>query len=291
MRGNDRAATNRPRSALRAASVPGGCEIVTVGAKDYELSPSPTWWIAILYEDPSQSVVACLLPLAQVEGAMCSKYSLPFVLLLTPLLAVASPQPRHGRPTTGAGTDATAIAEFTRDVHAYANLHRIVAASMPSEKMYADSEQYQRHINRLAEALRTERAAARVGDVFRPPIASLFKRRLAHAIRRFALRGEMFEPRRAPQDEPRLEVNDAFPWIAQPGMPPAILAALTPLPPGLEYRFVYRDLVLVDVGANLVVDIVENALPLTATRQEVGEPRPAPIGPCDVHPDLPMCWS
>jgi len=142
-----------------------------------------------------------------------------------------------------------AIAEFTRDVHAYVNLHRMVAASMPSEKMYADLEQLQRHINRLAEALRTERAAARVGDVFRPAIASLFKRRLAHAIRRSALRGQTLEPQQAPQDEPRLEVNDAFPWMAQPGIPPDILATLTPLPPGLEYRFVYRDLVLVDVGS------------------------------------------
>jgi hypothetical protein len=221
---------------------------------------------------------------------MCSKHLLPCALLLTPLLAVASPQPRHGRPTTGAGTNATAIAEFTRDVHAYVNLHRMVAASMPSEKMYADLEQLQRHINRLAEALRTERAAARVGDVFRPAIASLFKRRLAHAIRRSALRGQTLEPQQAPQDEPRLEVNDAFPWMAQPGIPPDILATLTPLPPGLEYRFVYRDLVLVDVGANLVVDILENALPLTPTRQEAVEPA-ALSGACAVHPELPMCWS
>jgi hypothetical protein len=198
---------------------------------------------------------------------------------------------QHARPTTGAGTDATAIVEFTRDVYAYADLHRIVAASMPSEKMYADPEQLQRHINRLADALRTERATARVGDVFRPAIASLFKRRLAHAIRQSSLRGETLAPQQAPRDEPRLEVNDAFPWIAQPAIPPAILATLTPLPPGLEYRFAYRDLVLVDVGANLVVDLLENAWPATPTRPEVGEPRPAPTGACDVHPELPMCWS
>ena len=97
------------------------------------------------------------------------------------------------------------------------NLHRIVAASMPSEKMCADHEQLQRHINRLADALRAERAAARIGDVFKPAIASLFQRRLAHAIRRSALRGEALEPEQAPQGESRLEVNDAFPWIASQG--------------------------------------------------------------------------
>ena len=222
---------------------------------------------------------------------MCFKYSIPVALLLTPLLAVASPQSPHGRPTTGDGTDATAIAEFTRDVHAYANIHGIVAASMPSEKMYTDPEQLQRHIDRLADALRTERAAARIGDVFKPAIASLFKRRLAHEIRRSALRGGTLEPEQPALDESRLQVNDAFPWIAQPAVSPAILAALTPLPLGLEYRFIDRDLVLVDVGANLVVDILENALPLTPTRQEVAEPRLTPSGACDVHPSLPMCWS
>ena len=136
-----------------------------------------------------------------------------------------------------------------------------------------------------------ERAAARAGDVFTPAIASVFRRRLADAVRQSALRGEALEPQQAPRDEPRLEVNDAFPWIAGQGMPPAILATLTPLPAELEYRFVYRDLVLLDVGANLVVDILENALPLTPARHEAVEPCPAPSGACAVHPELPMCWS
>jgi len=222
---------------------------------------------------------------------MRCKHFFPIALLLTPLLAFASPAQWRGKPTTGAGTDATAIAEFTHAVYAYVNRHDIVAASMPPEKMYADPEQLQRHTKRLAEALRTERAAARVGDVFRPAIASLFKRRLAHAIRQSALRGETLEPQLAPEDEPRLEVNDAFPWIAGQRMPPSILATLTPLPSELEYRFVYGDLVLLDVGANLVIDILENALPPKPTSNEAIEPRRAPMGACDVHPDLPACWS
>ena len=222
---------------------------------------------------------------------MCCKHFLPIALLLTPLLAVASPQQRHGKPTTGAGTEATAIVEFARATYAYANLHRTVAASLLPEETCADPEETQRRVGRLAEALRSERAAARAGDVFTPAIASVFRRRLADAIRQSALRGEALEPQQAPRDEPRLEVNDAFPWSAGQGMPPAILATLTPLPSELEYRFVYRDLVLLDVGANLVVDILENALPLTPTRQEAVEPCPAPSGACAVHPDLPMCWS
>ena len=77
-----------------------------------------------------------------------------------------------------------------------------------------------------------------------------------------------------------MEVNDAMPWMEQEEMPPAILATLTPLPAELEYRIVYRDLVLLDVAANLVFDVLENALPLTPTGQEVVDPRPAHSGAC-----------
>jgi len=222
---------------------------------------------------------------------MCCKYFLPIFVLLAPLVAGALPEQRYGRPATGTATDGPTIVEFTRAVHAYANLHHTVAAGLPPEEMCADPEEIQRRVGRLAQALRTERAEARAGDVFKPAIASLVRRRLADAVRQPLHRGDGLTLHQAPQDIPRLEVNDAFPWTAGHHMPPAILASLTPLPPELEYRFVYRDLVLLDVDANLVVDILEDALPLTSIGHETVEPRPERLGPCDVHPDLPMCWS
>jgi hypothetical protein len=185
----------------------------------------------------------------------------------------------------------TAIVEFTRAVNAYANLHRTVAASLPPEEMCADPEELHRRVQQLAGALRAERAAARAGDVFTPAVTLLFKRRLTDAVRRSAHRGEVLVPQQAPEDERRLEVNDAFPWTVDSEISPAILASLVPLPAELEYRFVDRDLVLLDVGANLIVDILENALPVMPTGPEALEPRPAPPSPCLVHPDLPMCWS
>jgi hypothetical protein len=42
---------------------------------------------------------------------------------------------------------------------------------------------------------------------------------------------------------------------------PALLQVLPPLPRELEYRFVDRDLVLIDIHADLVVDILKEALP------------------------------
>jgi len=44
--------------------------------------------------------------------------------------------------------------------------------------------------------------------------------------------------------------------------PPALLQSLPPLPEGLEYRFYGRHLILRDVKANIVVDMLRNIVPV-----------------------------
>jgi hypothetical protein len=61
---------------------------------------------------------------------------------------------------------------------------------------------------------------------------------------------------------PPLTVNGAFPWLAGNAMWPFMIETLPALPAELEYRFVGRDLVLLDVRAELVVDILPAALPV-----------------------------
>jgi hypothetical protein len=56
-------------------------------------------------------------------------------------------------------------------------------------------------------------------------------------------------------------VNDRFAWAQGSFMPAFVLELLPPLPAELEYRFAGRDLVLIDVHAGLVVDILAGAFP------------------------------
>ena len=67
---------------------------------------------------------------------------------------------------------------------------------------------------------------------------------------------------------------------------PSLLRRLPPLPLELEYRFVGTSLLIVDVRAGLIVDLLEAALPVN----DGYPPAPRQLGPCDVHPDLPACW-
>ena len=55
-------------------------------------------------------------------------------------------------------------------------------------------------------------------------------------------------------------VNGAFSWRTAVPTPPCVLAVLPPLPDELQYRFVGRDLVLVDIEANLIVDVLPEAI-------------------------------
>lgn len=62
-----------------------------------------------------------------------------------------------------------------------------------------------------------------------------------------------------------MNVNGTFPWAIGTAMVPSILEALPPLPPELQYRMVARDLVLIDVHASLVADILREALATDGT--------------------------
>ena len=60
----------------------------------------------------------------------------------------------------------------------------------------------------------------------------------------------------------RPKVNADYPETAALAtVPPLILKRLQRLPDGLEYRFMGRDLILRDTRANLIVDVLREAVP------------------------------
>ena len=60
----------------------------------------------------------------------------------------------------------------------------------------------------------------------------------------------------------KVDVNGIYPTtIPLATFPPALLRKLPDLPPELEYRIVGRSLILRDVKANLIVDILRDVVP------------------------------
>ena len=108
----------------------------------------------------------------------------------------------------------------------------------------------------MATAIRAARPDARSGDLFTAAVQVALRVRIARALR---ANGYTFAD--VYDREASLRVNDSFARAAAKPVLPCILEALPRLPSELEYRIVGTDLVLIDVHAGLIVDI----LPLPAS--------------------------
>jgi hypothetical protein len=114
----------------------------------------------------------------------------------------------------------------------------------------------------LANGVRALRPGAQAGEVFGPDAAA-FRRRIAetlhaHGYKAADVLAEINSE--APGVQPLLTVNGRFDWRFGAFMPPCVVAALPPLPGELQYRFVGRDLVLIDIDAGVIVDVMPRAL-------------------------------
>jgi hypothetical protein len=114
----------------------------------------------------------------------------------------------------------------------------------------------------LARKIREARSQAKQGDIFTPAISKEFLRLLGIAM---AGGNNVSIQKSLAHSEPvhlALHVNETYPAeVPLQSTPPTILINLPRLPPELEYRFDGHALVLRDTAANMVIDLIPNAIP------------------------------
>ena len=150
---------------------------------------------------------------------------------------------------------------FLRNVDAFVRLHRQVEIGLPPRVVTEDLEVLLAPERAMALAMSRARADARQGDVFMPEVVAFFRVTVARALRDGGIEDflAIVEDDNAVHVVPT--VNGDYPAGASlSSMPPCLLAVLPPLPEELEYRFLGRDLVLVDLRAGLIVDFIPRAL-------------------------------
>lgn len=168
--------------------------------------------------------------------------------------AVAQPQ----EPSTPAEI------AFERAVQDYALMHRRLEQGIGTLTINTPIDEINRMIQQLAAAIRAERADAKQGDIFTPALAPLLRGRIAETL--FEHRYSVDEARSSSRLDGidyarvKLQVNGTFPWVLGAAMLPCLIDALPPLPPELQYRIVDSQLVLIDVHASLIVDLLPYAL-------------------------------
>jgi hypothetical protein len=172
---------------------------------------------------------------------------------------------------------------FAERVAEYVEIHRQAAAGIGDPRLCADPEELSRQATDLTAAIRGARPVAVEGYIFTPTVAKTLRARIALALRGGAIDLANVDP----ADEwSQFDMEAQLPWgVARPLSTP-LLSVLPDVPVELEYRLVGRSLVLLDVRANLVVDVLRDAMPVP-----VKMPTPRTAHPCDVHPELPSCWS
>lgn len=159
-----------------------------------------------------------------------------------------------------------AVRDFQKRLARYVGVHENQLARLGRQKAVTAQA--------LAGAISKDREKAKQGDVFLDEIRPLLKKLIAEQLKGPGARPAQEALQEGEPDEDVAEsvpvvprVNAVYPMGAtRSTVPPSVLLILPPLPKCLHYRFVGRDLLLVDSVAQVIVDILTDAVPTPAAR-------------------------
>lgn len=170
------------------------------------------------------------------------------------------------RATHEAKEEQEAVRRFQKRLARYAQIHANHLARLGGQKAVTAQA--------LAGAIAKDRENAKQGDLFRVDVQPLLKKLIAEQLKGPGTRAAQEAVKEGNPDEDEVDsvpvvprVNAVYPMgAARSTVPASVLLILPPLPECLQYRFVGRDLLLVDAVAQLIVDFMTDAAPVPAVR-------------------------
>jgi len=170
---------------------------------------------------------------------------------ITAAVLVAQTRSPTGERSASAGL-------FEQRVAAYVSMRDRIARDMHHAYGAGSSDETFRRAVR--ESVRAARSTAKAGDILAPMVAP----EIVRLVRADLVNREPLDRDAIIADVPQvsLRVNDEYPAGAPfATTPPRLLLQLPQLGSGLQYRFVGRALILLDADTDLVVDVIQDALP------------------------------
>jgi hypothetical protein len=155
-----------------------------------------------------------------------------------------------------------AFAAFEGRVKEYVALREGIEAKLPKLSKEATPEQIEAHKMAFQDAVRAARVSAKPGDLFVPELAAHIREviksetppKVKKEVRETVAESEV---KAVP-----MRVNYPYPETEELiEMPPTLLLRLPQLPKQVRYRYVGRNLLLVDRENGLIVDFMPDALP------------------------------
>jgi len=159
----------------------------------------------------------------------------------------------------GVGENARLSQEFQSRAAKYLDLRKQVAGK--STRPSNSPEALTASQKELGSKIRRARSGAKQGEIFTPELSSFFRRQVSQSLNGPHGNEIQASLRHGEPANGRLQVNEVYPEkLPLQSAPPSLLLNLPPVPEGLEYRIVGRDLVLRDTEANIVVDFIPNII-------------------------------
>ena len=158
--------------------------------------------------------------------------------------------------------DQKIVTDFERRAKNYSELRERIESGLPKMPVDATPEQIEAHKTTFLKSVQSARRGAKRGALFTPAAQQLIRRIIKNEFkgqklvefRQTVLEGDT-------KGVP-VKVNVSYPESKElVEMSPALLLNLPQLPKQLRYRFVGRNLLLVDRENGLIVDYMTNALP------------------------------
>jgi hypothetical protein len=154
------------------------------------------------------------------------------------------------------------VVAFQERVKDYTKMREAIEAKMPKLAKESTPEQIQAHKTTLETRVREARAGAKRGQLFTPGIAGYIRTAIKNEYRGAALKELRASVLEADTKGIPVRVNNVYPETKElVEMSPKLLLKLPQLPKQVRYRFVGRNLLLVDRENDLIVDYMLNALP------------------------------
>jgi hypothetical protein len=173
----------------------------------------------------------------------------------------ANPPPPLTQTDSGANAQGAATLEFKKRIAAYMKIHNDADGKVPSLKKTDDPKEISEREKLLAEAIMTLRPGARIGDIFAPEYQPYFIKIVQDDFKQRSAADRKALVVELPKNL-KVDINTVYPTtLPLETFPPILLRKLPDLPPELEYRIVGRSLILRDVKANLIVDILRDVVP------------------------------
>ena len=155
------------------------------------------------------------------------------------------------------------FADFGKRIDSYMKLRKALVDSVGELDPTRSQAEITERATKLANGIIAARAQAKPGDIFTPELSALVATLIKQEYSRRP--DSVQETREDQQDElpdfvPR--VNQLYPTTYPLATFPATLLPILPqLPEQLEYRVVQNYLVLRDIEANVILDVMPNAVP------------------------------